>query len=103
MAPRGVTIHTAKVRLSEVTPKALLLMAMDTERAAGLLADAWVDIIVYGCTTGSLVGGEPREKDRGGDGDIRSLYEQRRGGGPETSRSKSYRGSNAILGGAQWI
>jgi maleate isomerase len=57
MAPRGVTVHTARMRLSKVTPEALILMAEDTERAAGLLADAGVDIIVYGCTTGSLVGG----------------------------------------------
>jgi len=57
MAPRGVTIHTARMRLSQVTPEALILMAEDTERAAGLLADAGVDVIVYGCTTGSLVGG----------------------------------------------
>ena len=57
MAPPRVTIHTARMRLSEVTPDALVRMAGDTERAAGLLADAGVEIIVYGCTTGSLVGG----------------------------------------------
>ena len=57
MAPMGVTIHTARMRLSRVTPEALILMAEDTERASGLLADAGVDVIVYGCTTGSLVGG----------------------------------------------
>ena len=57
MAPRGVTVHTARMRLTEVTPEALIRMAEDTERAACLLADAGVDIIVYGCTTGSLVGG----------------------------------------------
>lgn len=63
MAPRGVTIHTARMRLSQVTPEALILMAEDTERAAGLLADAGVDVIVYGCTTGSLVGGVEWEED----------------------------------------
>jgi maleate isomerase len=63
MAPRGVTIHTARMRLSEVTPEALILMAEDTERAANLLADASVDIIIYGCTTGSLVGGVQWEED----------------------------------------
>jgi len=57
MAPMGVTVHTARMRLSQVTPEALIRMAEDTEGAAGLLADAGVDIIVYGCTTGSLVGG----------------------------------------------
>jgi maleate isomerase len=57
MAPMGVTVHTARMRLSQVTPEALIRMAEDTEGGAGLLADAGVDIIVYGCTTGSLVGG----------------------------------------------
>jgi maleate isomerase len=63
MAPRGVTIHTARMRLSEVTPEALIRMAEDTDKAANLLADAGVSIIVYGCTTGSLVGGVEWEED----------------------------------------
>ena len=63
MAPRGVTVHTARMRLSEVTPEALILMAEDSQRAANLLTDAGVDIIVYGCTTGSLVGGVQWEED----------------------------------------
>ena len=62
MAPGGVTVHTTRMRLSKVTPEALIQMAEDTERAAGLLADAGVEIIVYGCTTGSLVGGAEWEK-----------------------------------------
>ena len=57
MTPKGVTVHTARMRLTEVSPEALILMAEDTERASGLLADAGVDVIVYGFTTGSLVGG----------------------------------------------
>jgi len=63
MAPRGVTIHTARMKLSQVTPEALIRMAEDSEGAANLLADAGVDIIVYGCTTGSLVGGVQWEED----------------------------------------
>jgi maleate isomerase len=62
MAPRGVTVHTARMRLTEVTPDALIRMAGDAERAAGLLADAGVEIIVFGCTTGSLVGGVKYEE-----------------------------------------
>jgi len=62
MAPTGVTVHTARMKLSKVTPEALIRMAEDTERAEGLLADAGVDIIVYGCTTGSLVGGAEWEE-----------------------------------------
>ena len=63
MAPMGVTVHTARMRLTKVTPEALIRMAQDTERAAGLLSDAGGDIIVYGCTTGSLVGGVEWEED----------------------------------------
>ncbi len=57
LAPDGITIHTARLRLVEVTPEALREMANDTLRAAEYLATAEVDIIVYGCTTGSLVEG----------------------------------------------
>ena len=57
MAPDGISIHTARMRLVEVTPEGLVEMAEDASRAARLLATAEVDVIVYGCTTGSLVGG----------------------------------------------
>lgn len=57
MAPRGVSVHTARMRLEEVTPEGLVQMAEDAGRAARLLATAGVDVLVYGCTTGSLVGG----------------------------------------------
>lgn len=57
MAPGDVSIHTARMRLEDVTPEELVEMADEAERAAGLLATAEVGVIVYGCTTGSLVGG----------------------------------------------
>lgn len=57
MAPEGVSIHTARMRLEEVTPEKLAEMAEDASRAAALVATAEVDAIVYGCTTGSLIGG----------------------------------------------
>ena len=57
MAPNGVSIHAARMRLVEVTPKGLLDMAEDAEKASDLISMADVDVIVYGCTTGSLVGG----------------------------------------------
>lgn len=57
MAPRGVTTHTARMRLDQVTLKGLIRMAEEAERAAELLMTADMDVIVYGCTTGSLVGG----------------------------------------------
>ena len=62
MAPEGVTVHAARMRLDEVTPEGLVRMAEEAEAAAGLLATADVDVIVYGCTTGSLVGGVEWER-----------------------------------------
>lgn len=57
MAPRDVTIHSARMRLLDFTPKALLKMVDDVRRGAELLSSARVDIIIYGCSTCSLVGG----------------------------------------------
>jgi len=57
MAPERVTIHTARMNLTEVTPEGLFGMAEDAGRASRLLATGDVSVIVYGCTTGSLVGG----------------------------------------------
>jgi maleate isomerase len=57
LVPEGVSVHTARMSLVEVTPDALRKMAEDSLRAAEELATAEVDIIVYGCTTGSLLEG----------------------------------------------
>ena len=57
MAPEGVSIHTSRVRLVEVTPEALKLMATEAVRAAEELATAEVDVVVYECTSGSLLEG----------------------------------------------
>jgi len=62
MAPDGVSVHTARMGLKETTPEALVEMAEHAGEAAALLATAEVDVIVYGCTTGSLVGGVEWEK-----------------------------------------
>ncbi len=62
MTPSGFSVHTARMRLEETTPEKLVEMAEDAERAAALLETAEVDVIVYGCTTGSLVGGVEWEK-----------------------------------------
>jgi maleate isomerase len=61
MAPFGVSIHTARMMLQDVTPEGLEYMAEDAVNAAELLSTADVDIIVYGCTSGSLVKGEAWE------------------------------------------
>jgi maleate isomerase len=53
MAPEGVSIHTSRIPLKEVTREALFEMEKHSLRAVIELADANVDIILYGCTTGT--------------------------------------------------
>jgi len=62
MAPEGVSIHTARMRLREVQAEALREMAEDATEAAELLSTAGVNLLVYGCTTGSLLGGTEWER-----------------------------------------
>ncbi len=62
MAPNGVSIHTSRIPLREVTVESLLEMEKHTLRASQELADADVDLILYGCTSGSLVGGPGFDK-----------------------------------------
>jgi len=62
MRPEGVSVHTARMELTEVSPEALMRMAEGALRAAELLSTAEVDVIIYGCTTGALVGGMEWER-----------------------------------------
>lgn len=55
--PRGISLHVARVKLRRVNVGELREMENYVESAADRLADAGVDVIAYGCTTGSLVGG----------------------------------------------
>jgi maleate isomerase len=62
MAPKGVTVHTARMMLRDVTPEGLEEMAGEATRAARLLETAEVDMLAYGCTSGSLIRGVEWEK-----------------------------------------
>ena len=62
MAPKDVTVHTARMMLRDVTPEGLEEMAGEATRAARLLKTADVDILAYGCTSGSLIRGVEWEK-----------------------------------------
>ncbi len=62
MAPKDVTVHTARMMLRDVTPEGLEEMAGEAARAARLLKTAEVDILAYGCTSGSLIRGVEWEK-----------------------------------------
>jgi maleate isomerase len=57
MAPKGVSVHFTRLREREDTVEELERMAVDVPRGAAELADAEVDVIAFGCTTGSLIGG----------------------------------------------
>ena len=57
LMPEGVSIHSARARLEKVTVEELYAMEKEVAYASKLLATADVDIVVFGCTTGSLVGG----------------------------------------------
>ena len=57
MLPKGVAIITNRVRAFEVSVKTFELMESEIEEAAIELADAGVDIIIFGCTLGSLFKG----------------------------------------------
>lgn len=60
--PTGVSLHTARLPLTEVTIRGLEEMGRSIRAAAQTLADAGVDVVVYGCTTGSLILGAEHAK-----------------------------------------
>ena len=68
--PDGVSIHATRVLLTAGTAEAEKKMLEGIEEAANLLACAKVDIIVFGCTSGSSVDGV------GGDRDIINRIEK---------------------------
>jgi maleate isomerase len=57
MADNRYTVHATRVKLNKVTFEELENMEQGVQVAASLLADARVDVIAYGCTSGSLFRG----------------------------------------------
>lgn len=56
--PPGVAVHAARMHLEDIVDMdTLTKMENDVERCCKLLNTAGVDVISYGCTTGSLVKG----------------------------------------------
>lgn len=56
MAPEGISIHTGRaLLLGKASQESYDSMAKSTEKAAEDLATAEVDIIAYGCTSGSFM------------------------------------------------
>ena len=62
-APEGVAICTTLIPLKEATAKGLIEMATHVEEAAKLLAMQRVDVIIFVCTTGSLIKGIGYDKE----------------------------------------
>lgn len=56
--PTGVSVHTSRMQLTEVSSEELLEMGQEVERCAELLKTANVDILVFGCTSGSFLQGK---------------------------------------------
>ena len=56
-APEGVTVVTQRVLFERVDPKGLKEMGDRVDEAAKLLATAHPDVIIFGCTSGSLIQG----------------------------------------------
>ncbi len=57
LMPEGVSIHTARIALEKVTVEELEAMGKGVEEASRLLSTIGPDIVIFGCTTGSLVKG----------------------------------------------
>lgn len=55
--PEGFSIHASRLPLKKVTERELITMSEEVERCSKLLAQAEVDVIVYGCTSGSFIKG----------------------------------------------
>lgn len=57
IVPPDISIHATRLELERGDVESLEKMAKKTEEACDLLASAKVDVVVYACTTGSLVKG----------------------------------------------
>ena len=57
MCPEGVSIHTARMVLKEITPDALMEMEDEIYKAASVIEAVNPDVIVVCCTSGSFVKG----------------------------------------------
>lgn len=55
--PREVTLHTARLYLTQITPESILGMVEDLEVQSRLLASADVDVVVLGATAPSFLKG----------------------------------------------
>ncbi len=62
MAPEGVSIHCSRMFAMGCSTEDLKRQDEDVERCAGLLGSADMDVVIYGCTSGSFVNGPEWER-----------------------------------------
>ncbi len=62
MAPKGVSIHCSRMFAMGCSTEDLKRQDEDVERCARLLGSADMDVVIYGCTSGSFVNGLEWEK-----------------------------------------
>ncbi|NLY70746.1 MAG: maleate cis-trans isomerase [Clostridiales bacterium] len=62
-APEGVTIMTQRVLFERVDPQGLSEMGARVDEAAKILSKANPDLIIFGCTSGSLIKGIGYDKE----------------------------------------
>jgi maleate isomerase len=62
MAPEGVSFHFARMALSELSAEALQEMGKSAREKARELEAAGVDLVVFGCTSGSFAGGKGHDE-----------------------------------------
>jgi maleate isomerase len=60
--PAGVSVHSSRMKIVDTTIDGLEGMDRDLETALDLALTAGVGVICYGCTTGSLRGGNDHER-----------------------------------------
>lgn len=56
--PDNIGLYVTRMPLGEVTPECLAKMAEESTKSARLIMDAEPHLIVYGCTSGSFLGGK---------------------------------------------
>jgi maleate isomerase len=61
--PQGVSLHTARMPIINATPEELLKMAEELEGCVELLRTARVDVVVFGCTSGSFLMGKGYDRE----------------------------------------
>jgi maleate isomerase len=58
MVPKGVSVHFTRIPLPQPdTPEIIMELAKDVEKYAKLFSPLGVDVIAFGCTAGSFIGG----------------------------------------------